>query len=423
MRRIHFFFVLLAGILVLPSLTWSQFPSRGSRGTPDEQFDKLSGGKDVINVSELDAGKKMFFQFAGPKLGLTGETITRTQFKEALGKASAMFGGAPGGAPPTAAPTSTPTDSNTQQPKGPPTSGGPGGPSSGRNDNDRMEEAFRRRDKNNDGELSPDEMSETLQLERDTWDTNKNGFINFDEYKAYLTAQFAKRESTSDKPEKDEKKPSNDSSNNNNDRPKPVEEARPVIYRAGKLPKDLPDWFQKLDKQWDNDGQVGLYEWKKDSRDMAEFARMDLNNDGFLTADEYLRWKALQKKSSEGDKGSKDKDKEKDKDKSSNQQVFTPPQGGFPAFGGGSPPQGGAPQSPGGFQFQRFGPPSTGQGSTSGSTEGEKPSFKFGGGSPSFGRSSSGESSNGSSGNGLSRFGFGKSSGGDKGSGGFRPPS
>ena len=50
----------------------------------------------------------------------------------------------------------------------------------------------------------------------------------------------------------------------------------------------LPEWFSKLDKN--KTGQVSLFEWRKAGRDLAEFQEMDLNGDGLITADEYLRW-------------------------------------------------------------------------------------------------------------------------------------
>lgn len=69
---------------------------------------------------------------------------------------------------------------------------------------------------------------------------------------------------------------------------KEAEEERPVAMRYGKLPKDLPSWFEDYDT--DKDGQVGLYEWRKAGKPMADFTAMDLNGDGFVTADEYLRF-------------------------------------------------------------------------------------------------------------------------------------
>jgi hypothetical protein len=71
-------------------------------------------------------------------------------------------------------------------------------------------------------------------------------------------------------------------------------ENRPAVYRVGKLPKGLPPWFAQLDK--DNDGQVGLYEWKAAGKATTEFLSMDANGDGFLTAEEVLRFLKVHKK-------------------------------------------------------------------------------------------------------------------------------
>ena len=61
-----------------------------------------------------------------------------------------------------------------------------------------------------------------------------------------------------------------------------------MVYRAGKLPKELPEWFQRLDTE--HEGQIGLYKWKNSGRPLQEFEAMDLNHDGFLTIDEVLRY-------------------------------------------------------------------------------------------------------------------------------------
>ena len=81
-------------------------------------------------------------------------------------------------------------------------------------------------------------------------------------------------------------------------------ERRPVLYRAGNLPPGLPDWFEKIDK--DKDGQVDLGEWRLAGKEIAEFRKMDLNNDGLLTPDEVLRYLATPPKvqASEGNTSS-----------------------------------------------------------------------------------------------------------------------
>jgi hypothetical protein len=66
------------------------------------------------------------------------------------------------------------------------------------------------------------------------------------------------------------------------------EEEKQVVFRYGKLPKELPDWWERLDT--DKDGQIGLYEWRKDGREVEAFIAMDLNNDGLLTPEEWIKY-------------------------------------------------------------------------------------------------------------------------------------
>lgn len=48
-----------------------------------------------------------------------------------------------------------------------------------------------------------------------------------------------------------------------------------------------------LDVDSDHDGQLGLYEWKKAKRTVAQFTQLDLNKDGFLTPRELERAASL----------------------------------------------------------------------------------------------------------------------------------
>lgn len=56
-----------------------------------------------------------------------------------------------------------------------------------------------------------------------------------------------------------------------------------------RLPSGLPDWFLRRDE--DGDGQLTLAEFapRPTPAQLAEFARLDLNRDGVVTAREYLR--------------------------------------------------------------------------------------------------------------------------------------
>jgi Ca2+-binding EF-hand superfamily protein len=56
-----------------------------------------------------------------------------------------------------------------------------------------------------------------------------------------------------------------------------------------RLPEGLPDWFNSSDA--DGDGQVSMHEFASPLTEekIAEFAKYDLNGDGFITADEVLK--------------------------------------------------------------------------------------------------------------------------------------
>jgi EF hand len=155
-----------------------------------------------------------------------------------------------------------------------------------------IQKLFQRLDRNGDGLLDAEEMPEALRNERSRWDTNRDGFISPEEYAAYyqrrlhwLSDQVASGQIQLNLPK----------AATAGLIPPPAEEARPAEPRDRKPPTGLPDWFVKLDT--DHDGQLGLYEWKKSGRPLAEFVRMDRNNDGFLTANEVLRYLAQQPQS------------------------------------------------------------------------------------------------------------------------------
>ena len=198
--------------------------------------------------------------------------------------------------------------------------GPPGGASDAENDQ-RAKEQFDAIDTNKDGKLSTEELK-TAQDNRlrgtrvldsfDLYDKNKDKFIDLEEYKAYYKDRMGGRDRPGD--------PAAPAPGQ-----VPEEEKRPTVYRNGKLPKDLPTWFEPMDS--DKDAQVGLYEWKKSGRTVKEFLDYDTNGDGFLTVEELQRVeKAKLKKPAEPTTG----------------VAF----GGNPGFGG--PPAFGAPPGAGG---------------------------------------------------------------------------
>jgi hypothetical protein len=157
--------------------------------------------------------------------------------------------------------------------------GSPGQEPGGAAPVDPAEKRFGELDVSKDGRLSREEAaggSGRLGKVFDRYDANRDDAIGPGEYRVYYAAA--------------------------NGLPPPPDigsrdEPKPVAYRYGQLPKGLPDYFTTADA--DRDGQVGLYEWARhwdptekglpETR-LAEFKGVDLNGDGLLTAEEYLRW-------------------------------------------------------------------------------------------------------------------------------------
>jgi hypothetical protein len=135
------------------------------------------------------------------------------------------------------------------------------------------ESDFNLRDRNGDGFLNMDEMPSQLKAELSRWDTNRDNLISLDEYKVFYVTLMQNR-----------------GGGPGNTVITILEEedldARPVVFRAGKLPKELPPWFKQLDTN--RDGQVALYEWRKGGKDIDEFREWDRNDDGFITPEEAL---------------------------------------------------------------------------------------------------------------------------------------
>jgi Ca2+-binding EF-hand superfamily protein len=261
-----------------------------SRGDPDAFFNRLSKGKDVINRSELQGFEVMIFDRMAQSAGITSGKMTRDQFKTASETMRSQRGF--GGSPPDGKSVITFT---------------PGGSSSsGQSTDQRSEERFRRYDKNGNGVLEYDEMSDSLKSALTTYDTNKNGVIELNEYKSYMNDRMQQRQQEAaagsqspgagpGKLPADGALPSQIESGS-----RVVEEdRRPVVFRVGKLPKELPGWFEQMDT--DKDGQVGLYEWVKAGRSPSEFKTMDRNDDGFLTADEVLVYVRNQRRTDSSD--------------------------------------------------------------------------------------------------------------------------
>jgi hypothetical protein len=278
----------------------------------------------------------------------TSGTVTRDQYRQQFDqRMQAMRGGAPGatpGGPGGATMTMTfnggANNSMTMTPGTPgqfPGGGGFGGGGGGfgrggdpsQMTDEQIQGMMRRYDMDGDGKISRQEASRNDRLMQsfDLYDKNRDGYIDASEYRGYLADRMSNRGGPGGPGGWNGSQQGNWGNGNPNFSPmnspgmdpsqqwgggqpggwggngfdptsrgerggrdqRNEESERPVVYRYGKLPKDLPGWFTSLDE--DKDGQIGLWEWRKGGKPTAEFIAMDLNGDGLLTAEEYLRYR------------------------------------------------------------------------------------------------------------------------------------
>lgn len=248
-------------------------------GNPDDFFNMIARGKDVIRRDDVDPMFQRMFDRMAERMGITNGQITREQFRQASEQMQQRM-----------------------------REGGFGGPGGGDAGDRFMESRFRQYDKNGDGLLGADEMPDALKGERDKWDKNKDGFIDLAEFKEYAKERFgANRPPEAPAPGTPETPAPAAGTDPNNGMPTPElppDVVRPIVYRTGFLPKELPSWFTEMDL--DKDAQVSLNEWCKGAKTMSEFTAvaaeerfaaivgkfrgMDGNDDGFVTAEEVLRY-------------------------------------------------------------------------------------------------------------------------------------
>lgn len=320
----------LAGLLTLATVDSQGQPpgrERGDRGPggpgrggfsmdPNAMWDRMAQGQDSINLNDPR------FSFMKGMMERRGEPmppngiLTKQQFVAGVQQRMAQGGmGGPGGSSPGrfTPPGGTPnvmTYQATPGPDGRPTfvmQGGPPGMTGlpagmSNNPDEAIQNFFRRSDRNQDGRIDRDEASSSLRERFDQYDTNRDGAIDINEFRPYIQERMGGRGGDQRWPGGSFDPRSNSTSsqfpngppggwggdsNNRSRNSQEDEEERPVVHRYGKLPKGLPSWWDELDT--DQDGQIGLYEWRRKSKPTAEFVEMDLNADGYLTASEWLR--------------------------------------------------------------------------------------------------------------------------------------
>lgn len=280
-------------------------PPSGGRGgfSADSSFDRLmqsyGGTGDAVDYSRIPPDVRertngFATRFGGEPMPLSG-MITRAQYTEQFNarmetmraKMGQPGGGAPG-APPVASFTA---------PAAPPVAPGMPAPQAEMTD-EQVLMAMRQLDRDGDNRISIQEASQSGRLSRvfQTYDKNADGFIDLAEFRGYMSDRMGNRVPNGDNNGQQPygqqpygQQPYGQPNASYGTAPPVPEEQRPVVLRYGKMPKELPSWFTDLDT--DKDGQVGMYEWRFDNRPVAEFMAMDLNGDGLLTAEEYLRFK------------------------------------------------------------------------------------------------------------------------------------
>jgi len=248
----------------------------------EDMFTRMAQGRDTLRIADMQWGRDRLEQYAKDK-GLTSGTLTREQYLEysreqrvARRKEAAA----------------DPSGQSGREGRG---RGGWDRPLSEAELNRFAEESFRRADRDQDGYLSYDEMSESLQAEKDKWDTNKDGQIDLAEYKEYFKAFHEKRMQERKEREQSsgEGRGGQQSGSHGDDPPVIDLDKKVTVLRAGKLGDKMPAWFTQHDL--DKDAQIPLYEWKEAGGTISEFRERDLNADGIITAEEALRYEALVK--------------------------------------------------------------------------------------------------------------------------------
>lgn len=270
----------------------------GGPPDPEQMWAFMSQGKDSIDLNQ-NARMKGMIERSGDPLPPNG-ILTKAQFIEGMQKRNAAGGGMGRGGPPgMGGPQPTIVVNGVTQPT-------PGASAGG---TDFIASRFQQADLNKDGFITMDEATDRMKSSFPQYDKNGDGKISQAEYAAYMAERMSGGgrggppaiggdPSTQQQFQFNQQQPGGfpgspqfDTSGGRGGRQNREEDdtTRVAVHRFGKLPKELPSWFEKLDT--DKDGMVGLYEWRRGGEGpTSKFVEMDLNGDGYLTADEWIRY-------------------------------------------------------------------------------------------------------------------------------------
>lgn len=313
----------------------------GGFSDPERVFGFWAKGGDTIDFSRMDPSQRAFAKATFEKMGMPAPTdttvISKAQFTESFTRALAAkgmtpaapapgggFGSPMGGGPPGGGfgggdrqggrgGFGGGTPGGGGQPMVMTFGGGapmqPGGGFSGdrkggfggdkggssgfRMTDQDIEKRFADNDSNRDGKLSYDEVNDSSPLKSafKESDTNQDGYIDLNEYKAYIAARFGGGSGDASSGSYGSYAGNGNYGGSGRDPRNEKKEDLVVAIRYGKLPVGLPNWWDSLDT--DKDGQIGLYEWRADGRDVKEFQKMDLDGDGLVAPQEWLRYNLL----------------------------------------------------------------------------------------------------------------------------------
>lgn len=289
--------------------------SRGGGGgmDPEAQWSmmlRVTGGTDTLDFSRIPPESRQFIRKRAEEMGTMplpeSGVWNKSQFIEFATRNQEIVrakagGGQPGGFGQPGAFGQQPGSYGQpggfgQQP------GGFGQPGGGRTMSDEeVTRLFQRTDRNQDGRVSPDEASDKLKAGWNETDVNRDGFIDFNEYRVYISRTMGGGQSGGPPggfpgmpPGGFPGQPGNDFRGTGEGGgfggrgEKKAEDFSNVGIRYGKLPPGLPDWFAEYDT--DKDGQVNMYEWRTvGGKTTAEFRELDANGDGLIAPLELIR--------------------------------------------------------------------------------------------------------------------------------------